>query len=168
MTPVELTASAMQRLMLEVRKDLEELDRLAGQIEDASGPKSPSDLDGAARAYLAVGLHNYYTAAEVMLDRIVGEIDGVTSDGPSWHKTLLRRCTLPATDTRPAILDEDLLPELARLLSFRHFFRHAYAVDLDWNELQSHRERVVRVHPRLHANISAFLSHLQDSVSELE
>ena len=154
--------------MLEVRKDLDEIGKLASQIENASGPKDEPDLDGAARAYLGVGLHNYFTAVETMLERIVREIDGAIPEGPSWHRTLLRQSTLSIGGVRPAILDEELLTNLSRMLSFRHFFRHAYAVDLDWDELIAHRQRVVRTHPRLEGNISTFLDHLADTLSQID
>ena len=39
MTPREISTSAVQRLVLEVRKDLEEIEKLASQIESASGPR---------------------------------------------------------------------------------------------------------------------------------
>lgn len=68
---------------------------------------------------------------------------------------------------RPAILDSEVIGELHRLLAFRHFFRHAYFVDLDWNELEPHKHRVILVHPKVKEQIDRFVAHLRDTLDEL-
>jgi len=66
--------------------------------------------------------------------------------GPSYHQDLLRGMALPLAVVRPAVLNPARLGDLAELLAFRHFFRHAYAVALDEAELRSHAARLERTH----------------------
>ena len=54
---------------------------------------------------------------------------------------------------RPAVLSAALLPDLIELLSFRHFFRHAYAVAFDERALRRHGERLLRAHPLVKADL---------------
>ncbi len=58
-------------------------------IQDANGRRSDPKDDAAARAFLAVQLHNYYTAMEKVLERILRVVDGVIPTGDSWHRELL-------------------------------------------------------------------------------
>lgn len=48
---------------------------------------------------------------------------------------------------RPTIVDPMALIDLRELLSFRHFFRHGYQVQLDAARLAALRDRAVRVRP---------------------
>lgn len=70
-------------------------------------------------------------------------------------------------DLRPAILEPGTARELARLLSFRHFFRHAYAVELDRGELESHRARVAAVHRAIRDSLSRTVAHLRSTMDAL-
>ncbi|RME27963.1 MAG: hypothetical protein D6806_03720 [Deltaproteobacteria bacterium] len=125
-------------------------------------------LDAAARAFLAVKLHNYYSALEKMLVRIMRTLDGTVPSGDSWHRELIEQACRPAPGIRPAIIDHGLAAELDRLRSFRHFFRNAYVVELDWAELECHRQRVSSLHPRLISSIEQLLEHLEASCDFVE
>jgi hypothetical protein len=54
------------------------------------------------------------------------------------------------------------------LLAFRHFVRHAYAVDLDETELRDHGVRVVRVHPGVKADMEVFAREVRRWIAGLE
>jgi uncharacterized protein YutE (UPF0331/DUF86 family) len=41
-----------------------------------------------------------------------------------------------ATETRPQVLAPETADGLEDLLAFRHFLRHAYAADLEWNRMR--------------------------------
>lgn len=168
MTPLELTAQAVRKLLADLEPEVEALDRLAEEVCQAEGPQPDEKADAAARAFLALKLHNYYTAAEKALERIVRVVDGVVPEGEFWHRELLNQAARSAHDLRPAILDQQVAGELDRLRSFRHFIRHGYAVELDWGELQSHRGRVETVHPLLSSRLSEAVKHLEATAEALE
>jgi hypothetical protein len=50
---------------------------------------------------------------------------------------------------RPAVLSRASVDALRRLLGFRHFFRHAYAVELDPVQLDALRREALALAPRL-------------------
>jgi hypothetical protein len=90
---------------------------------------------------VAVEVHRYYTAFEVIAERVAKALDGVMPSGPRWHEELLSQIRRDIAGVRPALIDAETHVELTRLLSFRHFFRHAYSVELDWTRLQEPRPR---------------------------
>lgn len=91
----------------------------------------------------------------------------MSPSGPRSHEELLSQMAVAIPDVRPAVLDEATLAGLSSLLSFRHFFRHAYAVELDWARLEEHRARVGRVHPAIVAGLAALAAHVRASLAVL-
>ncbi|MEZ4265730.1 MAG: hypothetical protein R3F39_05075 [Myxococcota bacterium] len=151
----------LQRLRAEVRSDrstfesrLRELDAL--NLEDAS--PAPGDV---ARA--AIAPHAAYCAVEALLARVLRTVDGSIPDGPEWPRELLLAAGLTIPDIRPPLLSPAVVTDLQRLLGFRHFFRHAYAVELDPTQLHATREVARRVAAPLSADLDgldAFLERL--------
>ena len=167
MTPIQLTRSEISKLVQFVAASMEKIDELASSIDDAAGKNDDANIDVGAKAFLAVELHRYYTGLESVLERIVRVIDGTIPAGESWHRDLLMVASRPISNLRPTVLDAKAAGALHRLLAFRHFFRHAYFVELDWNELEPHRHRVVSIHPQIKAQIDRFVAHLRDTLDEL-
>lgn len=52
-------------------------------------------------------------------------------DGPSWHRDLLELAH------RKGVVSETSRGKLAELLAFRHFMRHAYALELSPERMES-------------------------------
>jgi hypothetical protein len=63
--------------------------------------------------------------------------------------------------TRPAPLSPSVVADLQRLLGFRHFFRHAYAVELDPKQLHVNRQVARRVAAPLAADLDGLDAFLQ-------
>jgi hypothetical protein len=87
-------------------------------------------------AQAAVALHHGYGAVESSLVRVARYIEGALPTGPDWHVELLESMALELEGVRPRVLSDETLRLLRRLLAFRHFFRHAYAVSLDARRLE--------------------------------
>ena len=75
-------------------------------------------------AGVAALLHNFYNALENILKQILKSKDVGLPSGASWHKEIL----ISAFDE--SIISESLTGKLKKFLAFRHFFSHAYALDL--------------------------------------
>lgn len=74
----------------------------------------------------------------------------------------IRRMTLEIADVRPALLSAETAQLLQELRAFRHFFRHAYAADLDYQRVQENLERARRLGPLLARDVKHFLAAFGD------
>ena len=75
-------------------------------------------------------------AVAILSRRFAEEVfDTATPVGADWHRSLLRSMRL-ATETRPPVITCEAADGLEDLLAFRHFLRHAYAAELEWDRLR--------------------------------
>ncbi|HJW86890.1 MAG TPA: hypothetical protein VJ440_09685 [Candidatus Brocadiaceae bacterium] len=77
-----------------------------------------------------------------------------------WHKSLLDRMYLDIQDIRPALISEESYKGLDELRAFRHFFRHAYNIDLNKDKFRIVAEEVFVVKNLIFKEIDTFLAFL--------
>lgn len=166
MPPERAAVVELRRLQRDNEADGVVLDGLLDEVSAVSGRKGL--LGPEAAAFLAVKLHAWYTAFESILERIARVVEGGLSGGPAYHQDLLRGMTLPLAEVRPAVINPARLADLSDMLAFRHFFRHAYAVALDEDELKRHATRLQRLHPGVRQDLRAFESLVLGWIRKLE
>ena len=83
---------------------------------------------------LAFMLQSFYTEIESIFKRVALVVDAQLLDKDSWHRDLLASMATE-TPSRRAAISRESGAVLRKYLSFRHFSRHATAVDLDWNQM---------------------------------
>jgi hypothetical protein len=152
-------SAAVQRLRAEVQADLRAFDARAQEL--ASLDLSPSTPDVLAHA--AVALHHAFGAVEAALSRTERFLAGALPEGPDFHRALLEASALEIPEVRPAMVSQESLARLRRLLGFRHFFRHAYAVSFDAKQLEALRGDVAALREPLRRDfdrLDAFLKTL--------
>lgn len=140
----------LQRLRAEVAFDRGALERRAQEL---AGLDLRPDAGPALCAQAAVALHHAYGSVESILLRVARRVDGDMPSGGDWHQEPLHAMGLASDGIRPAVLSRESVSALRELLSFRHFFRHAYAVALE-------AERLSVLRGRLHAALPRLLSEL--------
>lgn len=79
-------------------------------------------------------LHNLYCAFEQVFEAIAQFFENRIAAG-RCHADLLRRMRLTIEGIRPAWISEEAFPLLDELRRFRHFFRHAYVSELQFEKL---------------------------------
>lgn len=149
------------RLASEVEADLGVLDRLA---EDCVAlQQAPGVQDRGARALIAWNVHRYYTAVESVLERAERLLAAPPAPGPGWHRSLLRGAAMELEGARPRLIRPESADRLEPLLGFRHFIRHAYAVELDGAKLETLLTDLHHAHALTRADLldlAAFLKAL--------
>ncbi|NCJ07723.1 hypothetical protein GS597_14635 [Synechococcales cyanobacterium C] len=118
-------------------------------------PESPEKLES-----VAYQLHNFYSAIEDLFRIIANFFENNVSETARWHSLLLQRMTQPVQGIRPAVITAESYALLNALRGFRHFFRHAYGVSIEFAQLQSNLQKARQLKPMVDKDIQAFLQAL--------
>ena len=86
------------------------------------------------------------------------EVDRSLPTGEGWHRALLRRMTAEVPNVRPAVLRRKTAEALEPYLGFRHFFRHAYTFEIEWEKLRPLMDRVEEVFEVFRRDIEDFFA----------
>lgn len=154
-----------RKLLAELTADLAAWRRHRGRWRgalDGSAPWTPEHPD-LFRA--AVALHHGYAAMEGGFERIARGFEGLPDPGPRWHQELLAAMALPIPELRPSVLTPPSLAALRDALAFRHFFRHAYAVDLDPVRVRRVASDLEAAADTIEADLDSFIGTLTASLT---
>lgn len=124
----------------------------------AAGLQPDDEIQLESAAYQ---LHNLYNAVEDLLQLVAAHFENQIEGAGRWHTALLRRMNQDVEGVRPALLSDESYFLLNGLRSFRHFFRHAYAVPIEYAQLQINLDKVRRLLPCLERDIEQFPHRLQ-------
>ncbi len=145
----------LQLLLAELQREWQEVRRHASRAQSAD----PNASEHAA-AFVALELDHAYQAFESLLLRIEKGLGVPTRSGSSWHRELLEQSALAVPGLRPAIVPPTALADWATVMSFRHFLRHAYSVDLDAARLRLTLSALARSIEATGPNVHALLAAL--------
>ena len=101
-------------------------------------------------------LHNLYCAYEELFEIVARYFENQV-EPERCHADLLRRMKLNIPGVRPALVSEETYAFLDELRRFRHFFRHAYGVDLDPEKVEGVAKKAVELEDRFEEDLSSFL-----------
>ena len=138
----------MGELSQRIQAELENIDELF--IEMPSYEKLPK-LSTLELAGVAALLHNFYNGIENILKQIVLSKKLEVPSGESWHKELLELAF------SKAFISEDSKNKLAQYLAFRHFFSHAYALDLYPDKMEPLVKDLKEVYEEFKKDIDKFV-----------
>lgn len=118
--------AAVALLIQDLREQWRVVEEVYRRVEErlATGSDSPESVES-----LAYQVHNLYGACEQLFELVARAFENRIDDR-RYHVDLLRRMRTDIEGVRPAFLSPELEAVLHELRAFRHFFRHAYAVEL--------------------------------------
>lgn len=167
MTAPELAARELRVLVGEIDTAREVLGRLLDELrrsDPGPGAEPPRDR----LALLAIDLHSWYTALESLLLRILAAFEGAPPAGDSSHALALRAALRDVEGVRPAILASAHRDDLDEIRRFRHFFRHAYALDLRHDKLRPALDAVLGRSGDIDGDLTRFADHVRRLIADLE
>jgi uncharacterized protein YutE (UPF0331/DUF86 family) len=117
----------MADLTERIAVEIENIEHVLAELPDHS---SCSGLSMVELAGVAALLHNFYQGIEKILQQIVLSRGLKLPTGSSWHRDLVD------LSVSNGFVSEAIALELRAYLAFRHFFSHAYVLDLDVNRIE--------------------------------
>ena len=94
--------------------------------------KNPDFIEKSAGAMI---LHSFYSGIENILILIFKHYDGRLPSSSKWHMELLDKAFV-SDKNRNRIFSNDSQKTLEEYLKFRHFVRHSYGFQLEWERME--------------------------------
>jgi hypothetical protein len=79
-------------------------------------------------------LHSFYNGVENIIILFFKYLNEKLPNDFKWHKTLFEMA-FGTNSKNIKIIRDDIKKKLEKYLLFRHFIRHSYSSELDWNEM---------------------------------
>jgi hypothetical protein len=117
----------MADLRERIEAEFENIEKVLSELPASKDLPFLSVLELAGTAAL---LHSFYNGLENILKQILRERGPNLPQGASWHKELIEKAL------KMGVLPADLKENLGLYLAFRHYFTHAYAMDLYADRMQ--------------------------------
>ena len=111
-----------------------------------------SQLNELELAGVAALLHNFYNGIENILKQLFKERKINLPKGSSWHKEML------LIALKENIISEELELKLIPLLAFRHFFSHAYALDLYPEKMEPLAKSAINIFDQFKSEINLIIN----------
>jgi hypothetical protein len=109
---------------------------------------------------IAYQIHNLYGATEDLLKIVASYYENNITDTAQWHSALLRRMSQNIPEVRPFLISASTYEILNSLTGFRHFFRHAYGVEIEYEQLKINLFKALALLPNLENDIDIFLEKI--------
>jgi hypothetical protein len=94
--------------------------------------KTPDFIEMSAGAMV---LHSFYSGIENILILVFKHYDEQLLNSNKWHMELLEKAFVSEKNRR-SIFSNELQNKLEEYLKFRHFVRHSYGFQLEWERME--------------------------------
>lgn len=145
-------------LISEIKNDHKKIERLLVKFDRAYSTFL-KNCEYSKLVEAAYYVNQVYSGFERIFKNVTKAFENEISQN-GWHKSLLDRVSLEIEDIRPALISGDSFRCLDELRSFRHFFRHAYDIDIDSEKFAIIAKRVDKLKVYFKGDIAAFLHFL--------
>jgi len=117
--------------------------------------KEPDFVEASA---IGAFLQSFYNGTERIILLIFKTIGESIPTDLHWHKKLFEKA-FDTTEKRTAIFRREYQDRLVEYLSFRHFFRHSYGYEVDWERLKPLINGVRELWEALKKDINGFIDN---------
>ena len=117
--------------------------------------KEPDFIEASAAGSF---LQSFYNGLESIILLVFKGIEENIPNDFQWHKKLFEKA-FESTEKRPILFKNEYKDQLAGYLSFRHFFRHSYGFEIDWQRLKPLMNGVEKLWKVLEKDINCFLEY---------
>ena len=138
--------------------EVSQIDKLIGDSKpllDVCRVKTPDFIEMSAAAMI---LHSFYNGIENILVLIFKRYDGQLPTGNKWHIELLEKAFV-SDEHRKQIFPNELQQLLEAYLKFRHFVRHAYGFQLEWERMEDLIQGIEAFWKTLKGHIHTFVEN---------
>jgi hypothetical protein len=115
--------------------------------------KTPDFIEMSAMALI---LHSFYNGIENILVLIYKNNGIGLPVGNKWHIELLDRA-FTTTENEKTIFRNELQEPLNEYLKFRHFIRHAYGFQLEWERMEDLAKELDSIWIKVKEDITTFI-----------
>lgn len=137
----------MADLKIKIEIEIENIDRILNEIPSVEKLPRLSTLELAGVATL---IQNFFNGIENIIKQIVLSKNISIPQGISWHKDLLNLAS------SQNIICMSTQNKLGQYLAFRHFFTHAYALDLHPERMEPLVENISKVYDSFKEDIKSY------------
>lgn len=102
-------------------------------------------------------LHSFYNGLENIFEIIAKNIDNNVPIGNKSHQELLHQMA-SENENRAEIINEELYLKLREYATFRHFYRHAYSFQLNWEKMNPLIDNLQTVWNEVKLNLENFIN----------
>jgi len=117
--------------------------------------KTPDFIEMSAGA---MTLHSFYNGIEDILTLIYKFYDGQLSNSNKWHMEILEKAFM-SDERRKNIFSIDLQTKLEEYLKFRHFVRHSYGFQLEWERMEDLTNGINTLWETIKKDINIFIEN---------
>lgn len=149
----------IQVLISQIENDLKTIATLFFRINpyENEQPQTYEEL-------ISVGyyLHNLYCAFENIFKNIAQTFENQIVDTAQWHAELLKLMKLEIRGIRSNVISQESYNCLDELRRFRHLFRAAYDIELDWERMALVVKKALQLKQTYRKEINRFLQFLNN------
>jgi len=139
-----------------------ELSRIDKQLSDVSPLldlcKIKEKLDIIEMSASAQVLHSFYNGVESIIVLFLKYINEKLPNDIKWHKTLFEMA-FGSNSKNINILKEDIKEKLEKYLYFRHFIRHSYSSELDWELMKPLVKEIENIWKNIRNDFEIFIKN---------
>ena len=119
---------------IKIEHEISRIEKLLADVKpllDLCKMKEPDIIEITAAAQV---LHSFYNGVESIIVLLLKYKNEKLPNDIRWHRTLFEMA-FGVNSNNIKIINDDIKKKLEKYLLFRHFIRHAYSSELDWNEM---------------------------------